>query len=60
MPIFRCKELGIPCEHEIRDEDEEQLMEKIQQHLREKHQMNTMSPEVKERLEKALKGEPAT
>jgi len=58
MPIFRCKELGIPCEHEITDENEERLMEKIQQHLREKHQMNTIPPEVKEKLEKVLRSEP--
>ncbi|MCC7565699.1 MAG: DUF1059 domain-containing protein [Methanomicrobiaceae archaeon] len=55
MATFRCKDLGLACEYEESAEGEHELMKRIEGHVMTAHQMNPESPEVSEKLRKAIR-----
>jgi predicted small metal-binding protein len=55
VKTFRCVDLGLPCQFEMKAEGEMELMKGIEGHVRTIHAMNPNLPEVKEKLKKAIK-----
>ena len=55
MPSFRCKDIGMVCDFEATAETEDELMKKIAEHAREAHNMETIPPDVMEKVKKAIK-----
>ncbi|MDD5418762.1 MAG: DUF1059 domain-containing protein [Methanomicrobiaceae archaeon] len=57
MRYFRCSDVGFKCEYEASGETEEEVMAKVEQHAREKHQMNVLSPEIREKIRQVMREE---
>ncbi len=56
MPSFKCKDLGMKCGFEIKDENQDELMQIIGLHAEKTHNMKgTASPEMAEKIKKAIK-----
>jgi len=55
MPSFKCKDMGMKCGFEIKDENQDELMKVISLHAENTHQMKEMTPEMAEKLKKAIK-----
>ncbi|MDD1676015.1 MAG: DUF1059 domain-containing protein [Methanomicrobiales archaeon] len=56
VKTFRCVDLGLPCQFEIRAEGEMEIMKRIEGHVRTIHAMNPELPGVREKIRKAVKG----
>jgi predicted small metal-binding protein len=54
MPSFKCKDIGMECAFEARADTEDELMRKIAEHGKEKHNMETIPPDVQEKVKKAI------
>jgi predicted small metal-binding protein len=55
VKTFRCADLGLPCQFEMKAEGEMELMKGIEGHVRTIHAMNPNLPEVREKLKKVIK-----
>ena len=55
MASFRCKDMGLECEFEIRDENKDELMWVVAVHADETHDMNRAPPEMMDKIKKAVK-----
>ena len=55
MLFFRCKDICVSCGFEATAETEDELMKKIAEHARKAHNMKTISPDVMEKVKKAIK-----
>jgi predicted small metal-binding protein len=58
MPkVMRCRDLGMSCEFEARGRNEEEVLEKVAEHARKDHGMNTIPNEVAEKVKAAIHDE---
>jgi predicted small metal-binding protein len=55
MPSFKCSDTGMTCPFETSADTEEELMGKIARHAKEAHGMDPVSPEMMEKVKKAIK-----
>ena len=57
MPSFRCKDVGRDCPWEATAETEDELMEKIAEHLKKEHGviMKELHPKVIDLFKKVIK-----
>ena len=55
MPSFKCADVGMDCGFEATADTEEELMKKITDHAREAHQMETIPPDMVEKVKQAIK-----
>lgn len=55
MASFRCRDIGMACDFEVTAKTEEELVKKIVEHASEVHNIKTMSPEMTEKVKKAIK-----
>ena len=55
MPSFKCSDTGMDCPFEASAPTEEELMQKIAKHAKEAHGMDPVSPEMLEKVKKAIK-----
>ena len=55
MASFKCKDMGLECEFEIRDENKDELMWVVAVHADETHDMNRAPPEMMDKIKKAVK-----
>ncbi len=55
MPSFKCRDIGMACNFEATAKTEDELMKKIAEHDRKAHNMKTMSPDMMEKVKKAIK-----
>lgn len=55
MPSFKCKDIGMKDNFEVKDENEDELMRIVELHAKGTHNMNEMSPDMKEKVKKAVK-----
>ncbi len=44
--VFRCKELGMPCDFEARAETEEELLQKCTEHAKTDHGITEITPQL--------------
>jgi len=55
MPSFKCKDIGMKCSFEIKDEDRDELMSEVALHAEKTHGMKTIPPDLAAKVEKAIK-----
>lgn len=55
MPSFKCKDIGMKDDFEVKDENRDELMKIVELHARESHSIQVMTPEMKEKIDKAIK-----
>jgi len=55
MPSIKCKDVGMDCEFEATAETEDELMKKIAEHAAEVHGLETIPPELLEKVKAAIK-----
>ena len=55
--VLRCSDLMHGCDYVARAETEDELMQKAAQHAREKHGMQTVPPEVAEKIKSKIRDE---
>ena len=55
MPSFKCKDIGVKCKFEVKDENQEELMSVIALHAEKSHNMKEIPPETMEKIKNAVK-----
>jgi predicted small metal-binding protein len=55
MPSFACKDIGMNCAFQTTAPTEAELVKKIAEHARTAHQMDSVPPDVMEKIKKAIK-----
>jgi len=55
MPSFKCKDIGMDCDFEATAETEDELMKKIAEHAAEKHGMQTIPPDMLDKVKAVIK-----
>ena len=55
MPSFKCKDLGMKCGFEVKDENRDELMAIIALHGEKTHGMKQVPPDMVEKIKKAVK-----
>lgn len=55
MPSFKCKDVGMKCKFEIKDENQDELMSIIALHGEKTHNMKEATPDMMEKIKKAIK-----
>jgi len=55
--VLRCSDLMHGCDYVAKADTEEELMQKAAQHAREKHGMQTVPPEVAEKIKSKIREE---
>jgi predicted small metal-binding protein len=56
---FRCSDLDQQCPWQISGNDEEQILEKIKQHGREKHNATSINEQDEEKIRRAIRRQAA-
>ena len=57
MKIIKCRDVGFDCDAVVRAPTEEQALQMAAQHAKEVHGLNTVPPEVVEKVRGAIKDE---
>ncbi len=55
MASFKCKDIGMKCGFEVKDENRDELMSLIATHADKTHNIKQVSPEMQAQLQKAIK-----
>lgn len=55
MASFKCKDMGMKCGFEIKDENRDELMQMVALHADKTHNMKEMPPDMKQKLDKVIK-----
>ncbi|MBI4303058.1 MAG: DUF1059 domain-containing protein [Chloroflexi bacterium] len=55
MASFKCKDMGMKCKFEIKDENQEEMMAVIAMHADKSHNMKDIPPEMMEKVKKVIK-----
>jgi len=55
MASFKCKDIGMKCGFEIKDDNEDELMKLGAMHAQNTHGMKEVPPETVEKIKKAIK-----
>jgi predicted small metal-binding protein len=55
MPSIKCKDLGMSCGFELKDDNEVEMMQLLAMHAEKTHNMKPIPPEVLEKVKKAIK-----
>lgn len=55
MASFKCKDIGMTCGFEVKDDSEKELMDIVAMHARETHNITEIPADLKEKIQKAVK-----
>jgi predicted small metal-binding protein len=55
MASFKCKDMGMKCGFEVKDENQDEMMEIIALHAKKSHNMTQLPPDMVEKVKKAIK-----
>jgi predicted small metal-binding protein len=55
MPSIKCKDIGMKCGFELKDESQEELMQLLAMHAEKTHNIKTIPPELAQKIQKAIK-----
>jgi predicted small metal-binding protein len=55
MASFKCKDMGMKCRFEVKDENEDELKEMVALHAKKSHNITEFSPDMMEKMKKAIK-----
>lgn len=59
MKAVACRDMGADCDFVVRGETEEEILRKATEHGRKEHGMTELTPEMKNKLRKAIHEEAA-
>ncbi len=57
MKVVRCRDVGFDCEGVVRAETEEQVLEQVAAHAKAVHNIETVPPEVVEKVRQVMRDE---
>ena len=57
--VVHCRDIGFDCEGVVRAETEQAVLELVAEHARTAHGLNTVSPDVVEKVKSVIRDEPA-
>ena len=52
--MLRCRDVGVDCDHVIRAETEDEIMEKCAEHAKNVHDMTEISPKMVAKVKAAI------
>jgi predicted small metal-binding protein len=55
MPSIKCKDLGMKCGFEVKDENRDELIQILAMHAEKTHQLKIIPQELMQRIQKAIK-----
>jgi predicted small metal-binding protein len=55
MASFKCKDMGMKCGFEVKDANQDEMMEIIALHAKKSHNMTQLPPDMVEKVKKAIK-----
>lgn len=55
MASFKCKDMGMKCGFEVKDENQDEMMEIIALHAKKTHKQTEFPPDMLEKVKKAIK-----
>jgi predicted small metal-binding protein len=55
MASFKCKDMGMKCGFEVKDENQDEMMEIIALHAKKSHNITLIPPDMVEKVKKAIK-----
>ena len=55
MPSIKCKDIGMNCGFELKDDSQDELMQLLALHAEKTHSMKTIPPDVMQKVQKAIK-----
>jgi predicted small metal-binding protein len=55
MPSFKCKDIGMEDNFEVKDDNREELMKIVAMHAQSSHGIKEVPPEMMEKIQKAVK-----
>ena len=55
MASFMCKDVGMSCGFEVKDENQDELMKIVAMHAEKTHNMKDIPPDKMEQIRKAVK-----
>ncbi len=55
MPSIKCKDLGMKCGFEVKDENMDEMMQILALHAEKTHKLKIIPPELMEKVKKAIK-----
>ncbi len=55
MPEFKCKDLGMTCSFEVKDENQDEMMKMIALHGASSHGIKEIPPDMMAKIKKVIK-----
>ena len=55
MPSIKCKDIGMNCGFEVKDEDRDELMQILSLHAETTHNLKPIPPDVMKKVQVAIK-----
>jgi predicted small metal-binding protein len=55
MPSIKCKDIGMKCGFEVKDEDRDELLKIVALHAEKTHNIKEIPPDLMEKVNKAIK-----
>ncbi|HML95758.1 MAG: DUF1059 domain-containing protein [Candidatus Dadabacteria bacterium] len=55
--VLRCREVGVDCDFEAKGDSVEEIMRQAEKHAKEDHGMDSIPPELLEKVNKAIHDE---
>ncbi len=55
--VLRCREVGVDCDFEAKGNSVEEIMQQAERHAKEAHGMDSIPPELVEKVQKAIHDE---
>jgi predicted small metal-binding protein len=55
MASFKCKDIGMKCNFEVKADTADELLPAIKAHAAQKHGINDIPADLKEKIDKAIK-----
>ncbi len=55
MPSIKCKDIGMQCGFEVKDEDKDELLQILALHAEKTHKLKQIPPDLMEKVKKAIK-----
>jgi len=55
--VLRCREVGVDCDFEAKGNSVEEIMQQAERHAKEAHGMDSIPPDLVEKVQKAIHDE---
>ena len=55
MPSIKCKDIGMECGFEVKDENLDEMMQVLFLHAEKTHNMKIIPPDIMQKIQKATK-----